>query len=552
MHQRVRTLVLLPDPCTNWNDFHQHLGLYWKALAYTEASAYILLTTFALFVFLYSTCRHGRQSCCYVNAACAFLFFLGVSRGVTILCGCIIHQFVETLWSQLLYNVGFPCFSAALVSALLALLRVPDGCCKTLGPSLLLATFPLHFILSVSADLAWGLLTVHAGPVVPATSRAIFTTWMAVLCLLTFALARCLGSNARPKQDKSGVEGPALKPEPSRGRCLLLAAACVVLLCCGLQGYSLLTALRVWFPLRISPYFGNNHWGVHLGVHLAYHIFELVAACLLAAAVLSRVCQHHHGNLPPSQPDTTWPGTLNVAETCKKPAEQELPNNQRASLSCNHDILFKPGNEHGRNLLQPFSNHSPLACQSTYEQPRGYFRLPGEATPLAISFVGEGNGCETLSLSDIELRPPSPIDLCKSIDEALGSVGSPDSPFRSLTWDDGPEESSGKEKRLGVPSVGSSCEDVEAHVCRSTNTLLPASRIDEAKELWWSPQKSSIDPHGLRSERETGQFWSEMTHVTDMQPPSPPSPSSRELQESFIHICREVDRLVPCGDSVDM
>jgi len=313
-----------------------------------------------------------------------------------------------------------------------------------------------------------------------------------------------------------------------------------------------LIAFRLWFPLLISPYFGNNDWGVHLGVHLAYHIFELVAAFLLAAAVLSRVCQHHRGNLPPSTPDATWPGTLIQAGPCKKPGEQELPNNQRASLSCTPDILFKQGNEHGRNLLQPFSNHSPLSCQASCEQPHGYLCLPGEAMPLAISFVGESNGCETLSLSDIELRPPSPIDLCKSIDEALGSVGSPDSPFRSLSWDDGPAESTGKEKRLRVSSVGSSCEDVEAHVCRSTNTLLPASGIDNAKELWWSPQRSSIVPHEPGSERETGKFWSEMTHVTDMQPPSPPSPSSRELQESFIHICHEVDRLVPCGDSVEM
>ncbi|XP_062056052.1 proline-rich transmembrane protein 3 [Lepus europaeus] len=282
-----------------------------------------------------------------------------------------------------LYNLPFPLLLTAL--AALTLLGLGAGLPPPLQNSLLLAALALaHGAGLLAADL------LSARPALNLLAQGLSCAWGASVALGTLCLCR--------RRLLHGPRGWDARPGPR----LLAVAGALGLLASGLQ-----LAAALWLypgPGRVGR-FSWAWWGVHFWLRLLELTWALAMALAAVAAARPR---------PPTE-HACWAKLLRLA--CPAPSGKsevpERPNNCYAGssgvgaggLAISKSLIRNPAEAGG-----PPATPNSGAWGSAASLGRGPHGGPG----LSRGSVGPAP-----SLSELDLRPPSPINLSRSIDAAL-------------------------------------------------------------------------------------------------------------------------------------
>ncbi|XP_076972704.1 proline-rich transmembrane protein 3 [Tamandua tetradactyla] len=281
-----------------------------------------------------------------------------------------------------LYNLPFPLLLAAL--AALTLLGLGAGLPQPLqNPLLLGALASTHGLGLLAADL------LSARPVFNLLTQGFSCAWGATVALGTLCLCR-----------RRLLEGPR-GWDASPGPRLLAVAGALGLLASGLQ-----LAAALWLypgPGRVGR-FSWAWWGVHFWLRLLELTWALALALAAVAAVRPR---------PPTE-HACWAKLLRLA--CPAPLGKsevpERPNNCYAGPSG----VGTGGLDISKSLIRNPAECGPPATPSSgaWGSVASLSRGPQSGPGLSRSSVGPAP-----SLSELDLQPPSPINLSRSIDAAL-------------------------------------------------------------------------------------------------------------------------------------
>ncbi|XP_053454720.1 proline-rich transmembrane protein 3 [Nycticebus coucang] len=281
-----------------------------------------------------------------------------------------------------LYNLPFPLLLTAL--AALTLLGLGSALPQPLQHPLLLGALALvHSVLLLATDL------LSARPVLNLLAQGLSCAWGAAVSLGTLCLCR--------RRLLEGSRGWDVSPGPR----LLAVAGALGLLASGLQ-----LAAALWLypgPGRVGR-FSWAWWGVHFWLRL----LELTWALALALAALAAARPR-----PPTE-HACWAKLLRLA--CPAPSGKSevpgRPNNCYAGPSG----VGAGSLDISKSLIRNPAESGQLATPSSgaWGSAASLGRAPQGGPGLSRSSVGPAP-----SLSELDLRPPSPINLSSSIDAAL-------------------------------------------------------------------------------------------------------------------------------------
>ncbi|KAK2851585.1 hypothetical protein Q5P01_007861 [Channa striata] len=446
-----------------WGDLSRTLAFAWELHVYGSASLFLLLFAGAALGLTLSpgtNCPHQGA----LALANGLLFLAGGLRAALFLLDPYgTRKFLPRPALAALYNL--PLHLLVWTQAALVLLAL-----KVAGVSVLPSTMerpPLVAVLAVlqcTLLLAADLLSPALSPLVPVTLQVLSLCWGLVLCLgflcYVFPHIRC-----PPVPHPAGPEETRRKPWTGNmgvgvilGRVL---AVCAVLgaLCCGLHVHATL-----WLYGLLGSWTHFN-WGWWL-VHFWARLLELAwgfSLLFLGSWVIwrPRGCRGREeggsigravGDLPSpgqsvgsTQTHTCWSKIVQSlrGKPCRKSESNgvggvgagtgEVPNNRTG-----HDRL---GTDVTKNLIKNQNHEQPNAqpcCVKDSNRGRNHrgqsaergisdgstgslLRLQALSRPLQHSVSGslDQDRDNSLSLYEFDLRPPSPIDLTRSIDEAL-------------------------------------------------------------------------------------------------------------------------------------
>ncbi|XP_054990782.1 proline-rich transmembrane protein 3 isoform X2 [Sorex araneus] len=360
-----------------------------------------------------------------------------------------------------LYNLPFPLLVAALGA--LAQLGLGAGLPLPLQRPLLLAALAAaHGAILLATDL------LSPRPVLNLLAQGVSCAWGAAVALGTLCLCR--------RRLLAGPRAWDARPGPR----LLAVAGSLGLLACGLQ-----LAAALWLypgPGRVGR-FSWAWWGVHFWLRLLELTWALALALAAVAAARPR---------PPTE-HACWTKLLRLA--CPAPAGKsevpERPNNCYAGPSG----AGVGGLELGRSLIRNAAELGP-SSPGTW----------GSAAALSRS-----SGGPAPSLSELDLQPPSPINLSRSIDAALfrehlvrdsvfrrrGLASSPPGGAlrpRRGSHPDGPDGAPAAPPPPPPRARCRSLDDVRAPAPASTSAGSPDSGSRGSLHISWNPWR-----HGLSS-----------------------------------------------------
>ncbi|XP_006872270.1 PREDICTED: proline-rich transmembrane protein 3 [Chrysochloris asiatica] len=282
----------------------------------------------------------------------------------------------------MLYNLPFPLLLTAL--AALTLLGLGVGLPPLLQKPLLLAALASsHGLGLLAADL------LSARPTINLLVQGLSCAWGATVTLGTLCLCR--------RRLLDGPRGWDTSPGPR----LLAVAGALGLLASGLQ-----LAASLWLypgPGQVGR-FSWAWWGVHFWLRLLELTWALALALAAAAAARPR---------PPTE-HACWAKLLRLA--CPVPSGKsevpERPNNCYAGPSG----IGAGSLDIGKTLIRnPAEGGLPATPSSgAWGSAASLGRCPQVGPGLSRSSMGPAP-----SLSELDFRPPSPINLSRSIDAAL-------------------------------------------------------------------------------------------------------------------------------------
>ncbi|XP_036122879.1 proline-rich transmembrane protein 3 [Molossus molossus] len=281
-----------------------------------------------------------------------------------------------------LYNLPFPLLLTAL--AALTLLGLGAGLPQQLQNPLLLGVVALvHGVGLLATDL------MSSRPTLNLLAQGISCAWGAVVALGTLCLCR--------RRLLDGPRGWDASPGPR----LLAVAGALGFLASGLQ-----LAASLWLypgPGRVG-HFSWAWWGVHFWLRL----LELTWALTLAVAAVVAARPR-----PPTE-HACWAKLLRLA--CPAPSGKsevpDRPNNCYAGPSG----VGAGSLDISKSLIRNSAEGGPPATPSSgaWGSAASLGRGPQSGPGLSRSSVGPAP-----SMSELDLRPPSPINLSRSIDAAL-------------------------------------------------------------------------------------------------------------------------------------
>ncbi|XP_070696279.1 proline-rich transmembrane protein 3 [Pempheris klunzingeri] len=445
-----------------WGDLSRTLAFAWELHVYGSASLFLLLFAGAALGLTLSpgtNCPH-RGALALANA---LLFLAGGLRAALFLIDPYgTRKFLPRPAVTALYNL--PLHLLVWTQAALALLAL-----RVVGVSVLPSTLerpPLVAVLAVlqcTLLLAADLLSPALSPVVPVTLQVLSLCWGLALCLgflcYVFPRIRC-PPIPHPEEARSKVWTGSRRMGVILGRVL---AVCAVLgaLCCGLHVHATL-----WLYGLLGSWTRFN-WGWWL-VHFWARLLELAwgfSLLLLGSWVFWRPQGFRGGeeggpdgrtagDLPSpvqsvgsTQRHTCWSKIVQSlrGKPCRKSDSNgvggggggggggEVPNNWAGQERPGADIsksLIRNQN-HEQAIIQPRcvkdSNHGRnhrghsaergMSDGSTGSLLR--LQVLGRPPQRSVSGSLDHDRDTSLSLYEFDLRPPSPIDLTRSIDEAL-------------------------------------------------------------------------------------------------------------------------------------
>ncbi|XP_029291644.1 proline-rich transmembrane protein 3 [Cottoperca gobio] len=448
-----------------WGDLSRTLAFAWELHVYGSASLFLLLFAGAALGLTLSpgaNCPH-RGALALANA---LLFLAGGLRAALFLIDPYgTRKFLPRPAVTALYNL--PLHLLVWTQAALALLAL-----RVAGVSVLPSTLerpPLVAVLAVlqcTLLLAADLLSPALSPVVPVTLQVLSLCWGLALCLgflcYVFPRIRCpsIPHPGVPEEARTKAWTGSRRIGVILGRVL---AVCAVLgaLCCGLHVHATL-----WLYGLLGNWTRFN-WGWWL-VHFWARLLELAwgfSLLLLGSWVFWRPQGCHGreeggqdgraaGDLPSpgqstdsTQRHTCWSKIVQSlrGKPCRKSDSNgvggggggpgggpgEVPNNWAGQERSGADIsksLIRNHN-HEQTTAQPRCvkdsnrgrNHRGHSAERGISDGStgSLLRLQALGRPPQRSVSGSLDQDTTLSLYEFDLRPPSPIDLTRSIDAAL-------------------------------------------------------------------------------------------------------------------------------------
>ncbi|XP_068505858.1 N-glycosylase/DNA lyase isoform X1 [Syngnathus scovelli] len=446
-----------------WGDLSQNLTFAWELVhVYGSASLFLLLfagSALGLILSPGSSCPH-RGALVLANA---LLFLVGALRAALFLIDPYgTHKILPRSAVAAIYNL--PLHLLVWTQATLALLAL-----KAAGVTVLPSTLeriPLVAVLAVlqcTLLLAADLFSPALSPVVPVTLQVLALCWGLGLCLgflfYVFPRIRCppishpgLNEEARRKTwTGSRKEGMIL------GKVLAVCAV-VGALCCGLHVHA-----TFWLYGLLGDWMSFN-WGWWL-VHFWARLLELawgLGLLLLASWVFWRphCCRGrdeggagdggtagdvpspgHSG--PSSQRHTCWSKIVQslTGKPCRKSdsngvgagGQAEVPNNwagqERSGVDITKSLIRNHNHDQAPAQAQSVKDSNRVRNHRGRSAERGVsddststllkMQALGRTPQRSVSGSLETDRDPSLSMCDFDLRPPSPINLTRSIDEAL-------------------------------------------------------------------------------------------------------------------------------------
>ncbi|XP_078517962.1 proline-rich transmembrane protein 3 [Lissotriton helveticus] len=430
--------LLLPNKTyLQWNDLKRTLSFAWELHVYGTAVLYLILSIIALINLIGSPILQ-TFNLPYVMASNALLVLVGLLRAVYFFTDPYATK--ATLSPQtalVLYNITFPLILTTFAVLVLMMLKMAQ--LEVLPPKiqslpLLAVVAVVHFIVLFSADL----FSHFLNPSVNIVLHFLSASWGMFLMVGNVVAYHKLRKSSDTIVNRPQVESPASDDTLDlqiRGRnlkCLftssrvLLACSVFGLLCCGLQVYAVL-----WL-FEILGRFNEFSWSWWF-LQFWYRIFEL-ALCFSMLFVASHSFCQKCG----SSDHTCWAKIVQYLCTYSKTETPEYPNNCYDWANGHQDK--STNNDISKSLIRNPPENVPLKALKDNNENKitaGFYNA-GSSSPLARPKPGLVFGPKSqnvtigrshtsicfekesmLSLADLEFRPPSPINLSRSIDEAL-------------------------------------------------------------------------------------------------------------------------------------
>ncbi|XP_036390233.1 proline-rich transmembrane protein 3 [Megalops cyprinoides] len=440
-----------------WGDLRRTLAFAWELHVYGTAGLFLLLAGGALLGLLLSPGLHCPHRGCLALAN-ALLLLAGALRAT--------HFFLDPYGSReilpqpgvtALYNLPLALLLWAQVA--LGLLALKGAGLTLLPPGL--QRLPLAAVLAVlhcTLLLAADLLSPALSPAVPVVLQTLSLSWGLAVCLgfLFYAFPRLRRHPAPPVPEEPLPRGEDWQGGQRVGRILgrvLAVCACLGALCCGLHVHATL-----WLYGLLGDWrrFSWVWWLVHFWARLL-ELAWAFSLLLLASWVFWRprdrrgaqgAAEGRAGaDLPSSssssasmQRHTCWAKIVQSlrGRPCRKSESNGIGGGGAGELPNNWAGQERPGADISKSLIR--NRDPPALSRSVKDSNRGrnqkggasgsvgsLLRLHSLGRPpqrsLSSSLDREKEWAREkesiLSLNDFDLRPPSPIDLSRSIDEAL-------------------------------------------------------------------------------------------------------------------------------------
>ncbi|XP_040214943.1 proline-rich transmembrane protein 3 isoform X2 [Rana temporaria] len=419
-----------------WDDLRHTLSFAWDMHVYGTGSLFLLLSLIALVNLIGSPILQVTYLP-YVIVANGLLFAIGILRGVFFLLDPYgTKGKISRPIALVLCNVTFPLMISTFATLVLLVLKIAR--LQLLPPkfqslALLAVIAVIHFIVLLSADL----LTHLLNPSVNMVLQILSISWGIFLMVGNFVAYYRLRKSSKDivneTQRVSPVEDIAVVQTQGRSiKCMftssrvLLVSSVFGLLCCGMQVYAI---LWLYGLLGQKNEFFWSWWFLQFW----YRIFELVL-CFSMIFVAS-----HSFCLQCSSSDhTCWSKIISYFCTYKKTEAPEYPNNcydwtngLQDKMSNNNisksiirnqaeNVPLRIIKENNETKGPGIGNNSRSSSPLFRPKPDVVFAAKSQNVTMGRSYTSICFEKESmLSLADLEFRPPSPINLSRSIDEAL-------------------------------------------------------------------------------------------------------------------------------------
>ncbi|XP_075713674.1 proline-rich transmembrane protein 4 [Rhinoderma darwinii] len=578
----------------DWNTSVADWGVAWEALVYGSVGLYgsvALLALLSIFCLVFR-CPSGGF---YFSLLHLLLIALGSSRAFTLFYDAYGHQDrLPAFTALLLHDLAFPCMTSSFSIAFLLLCsRCRLQHSSPSFPRLCLFTSAafLHFITAGGAVIVVDLLQQF--PFLLLVSRGFYVVLTVVLSFSFFifcCIARTqstqiydLKSSAPPTEYISGCPFANLK-DWCRATHVVLLSACFGILNAGLQLYAVLYAMGYGGSIVFGPW---PWWAFQLSSTLCE-----VGICLPLALIGAYpiFCANEIGRT------NCWTQIFHLSSghvTMKAPILQT--NHQWASsqheklLVC--DTIARSDSEffplytlvekrlsHGEDLSLIYQSNKSIEVQG--------LSLPhGSNTPSYISVQIDSD-------STVDFHPPSPINLGRSIDEALfseslipkslfhgtalssslsltikSSTQMEDCVFKEKASDRGLYRTSscmeiegGLPIIQGIPSTRhdtptSSSPGVWRGEQSTTSSLCKMSLDGSSLVLCSSPEHVALSTCNPEGKQEPGCKSKSVYHT--LTPPSRESLATTaqpgcSLREDLIDVFGPIDALSVCSDTIDL
>ncbi|XP_051874727.1 uncharacterized protein LOC127571975 [Pristis pectinata] len=423
---------------TQWKDMKRTLGFAWEMHIYGAGVLFVILMVISLINLIGSPILY-IPDLRYLMAANAMLFVLAFLRAL--------YLFLDPYGSKLklpliggmmLYNITFPLLVTTF--GILTLLLLKIGSLQMLSskfqsPAILSMIAAVHFIVLISGDLLYLLVN----PAVNVVLHVFSVSWASFLITAFFLSYRKLKSRSEAAMQQ--IQKPVTHNEESldhqnQGRTLkqllistrvMAISAVFGFLCCALHVYATL------WNYGLLGEKGRFYWAWWF-LQFWYRCFEIAMAFSMSFVASYAFCQQH------ARPDhTCWRKIVQYFHHYRKNEVPEYPNNCFDWSSGTQDRIAS--NDICKNLLSKQPECMPLkAMNGTNEAKpaKSYYSNNGSIISLdhrpRIPVLGPKSHnlligrsftsiCiekeSAMSLNEFDLRPPSPINLSRSIDEAL-------------------------------------------------------------------------------------------------------------------------------------
>ncbi|XP_073425738.1 proline-rich transmembrane protein 3 [Dendrobates tinctorius] len=421
-----------------WDDLQRTLSFAWDMHVYGTGILFLLLSVIALINLIGSPILRVSYLP-YIILANALLFVIGVLRGVFFLLDPYgTRMKITQPVALVLYNVTFPLMLTAFATLVLLVLKIAR--LQVLPPkfqslALLAVIAVIHFIVLLSADL----LTHLLNPSVNMVLQILSISWGIFLMVGNFVAYHQLSKSSKEIVNETQRASPTaedivvVQTQERSIKCMFTSSRVLIvgsifgLLCCALQVYAI---LWLYGLLGKKNTFSWSWWFLQFW----FRIFEL-ALCFSMIFVAS-----HSFCLQCSSNDhTCWSKIISYFCTYKKSDVPEYPNNCYDWTNSIQDRMVN--NNISKNLIRNQAENVPLRIikennetksgaaignnsQSSSPlfrpKPDSVFGPKSQNVTMGRSYTSICFEKESmLSLTDLEFRPPSPINLSRSIDEAL-------------------------------------------------------------------------------------------------------------------------------------